>query len=313
METVLSFMVRTYRITIAIICFCALLAPGCSKESSGPVEPAPQRQTLLIGLVPEQSMFKQVERYEPLARYLSLRMGADVKLIILPRYEQILNSFTVHQVDAAFFGSFTFVLAHAKLGVQVIARPVGLDGKSTYHGLLFVRKDSGIRSVRDMKGKRFAFVDRDTTAGYLLPLAYFKKAGVNYKTYLKESYFAGTHEDAIHDVLDRKADIGAAKNTEFERLATADSRIKAELVVLARSPEVPENSLAVRNDLEPSLKEKLSEALLTMHENQIGARILQNFGALRFIETTDSDFRPVYDYAQEIGIDLSTWNQGQVR
>jgi phosphonate transport system substrate-binding protein len=306
-------MVRTYRIAVAIIWLCALLAPGCSKENSGPVEPAPQRQTLLIGLVPEQSMFKQVERYEPLARYLSLRMGADVKLIILPRYEQILNSFTAHQVDAAFFGSFTFILAHAKLGVQVIARPVGLDGASTYHGLIFVRKDSAIRSVRDMKGKRFAFVDRDTTAGYLLPLAYFKKAGVNYKTYLRESYFAGTHEDAIHDVLDRKADVGAAKNTEFERLATVDARIKNELFVLAQSPEVPENSLAVRSDLEPSLKEKLKETLLTMHENQIGAKILKNFGSQRFIETTDDDFRPVYDYAQEIGIDLSSWNQGQVR
>jgi phosphonate transport system substrate-binding protein len=307
-------MARTYRTAAAVIWFCTLLLVGCNKESSGPVAPAPlQRQTFVIGLVPEQSLFKQVDRYEPLARYLSLRMGADVKLVILLRYEQILNSFTSHQVDAAFFGSFTFILAHAKLGVQVIARPVGLNGSSTYHGLLFVRKDSNIKSVRDMKGKRFVFVDRDTTAGYLLPLAYFKKAGVNYRNYLKEIYFAGTHEDAVHDVLDRKADIGAAKNTEFERLATSDARIKDELLILARSPEVPENSLAVRSDLDPLLKEKLKKALLTMHENQIGARILKNFGAQRFLETTENDFQPVYEYARELGIDPSTWNQGSVK
>jgi phosphonate transport system substrate-binding protein len=281
----------------------ALLVVGCNKESSGPVAPAPRQQTLMIGLVPEQSMFTQIKRYEPLARYLSVRTRSDVKLTVFPRYEQILNSFTSHKMDAAFFGSFIYVLAHEKLGVQVIARPVGLDGRSTYHGLIFVRKDSGIRSIRDMKGKRFAFVDRDTTAGYLLPLAYFKKSGVRYETYLKESYFAGTHEDAIRDVLDRKADIGAAKNTEFERLAATDSRIKNELLILAQSPEVPENSLAVRNDLDASVKEKLKEALLTMHKNPIGTSILKSFGARRFIETSDNDFRAVYDYAREIGID----------
>jgi phosphonate transport system substrate-binding protein len=307
-------MARTHGTAVAVIWLCALLVLGCNKESSGPATPAPpQRQSFVIGLIPEQSLFKQVDRYEPLARYLSLRIGADVKLVILPRYEQILDSFTSHRVDAAFFGSFTYILAHTKLGVQVIARPVGLNGVSTYQGLLFVRKDSAIRSIRDMRGKRFAFVDRDTMAGYLLPLAYFKKAGVDYRTYLKESYFAGTHEDAIHDVLDRKADIGAAKNTEFERLATADARVKDELLILARSPEVPENSLAVRSDLDPVMKEKLKKGLLAMHENELGARILKNFGSQRFLETTDNDFKPVYKYARELGINLSTWNQGTVR
>ena len=49
-----------------------------------------------------------------------------------------------------------------------------------------------------MKGKTFAFVDKATTAGHLLPLAYFKAHGIqDYKTYFKETYFAGTHENAI--------------------------------------------------------------------------------------------------------------------
>jgi len=294
-------------IVTTTIWLCTLLVLSCSKESGESLKPAPQRQAIMIGLVPEQSMFKQVERYEPLARYLSERMRVEIKLNILPRYENILSSFTSQKIDAAFLGSFTYILAHARMGVEVIARPVGLDGISTYYGLLFVRKDSDISSIREMKGKRFAFVDRYTTAGYLLPIAYFKKAGVNYGTYLKESYFAGTHEDAIYDVLDRKADIGAAKNTEFERLAATDARIRNDLLILARSPEVPENSLAVRNDLNASVKEKLREALLTMHEDPEGARILKNFGAQRFIETADSDFRPVFEYARAIGIDLHTW------
>jgi phosphonate transport system substrate-binding protein len=296
-----------------MIWLCVLLALGCSKENVEPVKPRPPRQSLLIGLVPEQSMFKQIERYEPLARYLSARTGLDIKLTVLPRYEQILSSFAARKMDAAFFGSFTYVLAHARLGVQVLARPVGPDGASTYRGLIFVRKNSGIKSISDMKGKRFVFVDRATTAGYLLPLVYFKEAGVHYESYFKESYFAGTHEDAIYDVLDRKADIGAAKSTVFERLAATDKRIKNELLVLLRSSEAPESSFAVRSELDASVKEKLKAALLTMHEDPEGAGILRTFGAQRFIETTDSDFRPVYEFARAIGIDLRTWSEAPAK
>ena len=211
-------------------------------------------------------------------------------------------------MDGAFFGSFSYVLAYEKLGVEVIVRPLSLDGTSTYHGLIFARGDSGIRSIRQMRGKRFAFVDKGTTAGYLLPLAYFKEHKEDYRTFLKESYFAGTHEDAILDVLNKKADIGAAKNTVYERLAASNSGIKHELVILKRSPDVPENGLAVRKGLDPSLKEMLKRVFLTLHETSEGMAILTEFGAQRFIETNNKDYQPVYLYARQIGLDLATYD-----
>ena len=177
----------------------------------------------MIGLIPEQNIFKQIERYEPLADYLASKMDIEIKLKALARYGNIIDNFVSLGLDGAFFGSFTCALAQRKLGVQVLARPEDLDGSSTYHGLIFVRKDSRIKSIKEMKGKRFVFVDKATTAGFLLPLAYFKKQGIkDYKAYFKEIYFSGTHEDAIQDVLNKKADIGAAKNTVFERLAQSD-------------------------------------------------------------------------------------------
>ena len=263
---------------------------------------------MLIGLIPEQNLFRQLERFEPLARYLSRKAGVLVTLKILPRYGNIIDNFTPEKLDGAFFGSFTYTIAHAKLGVQVIARPEGQDGKSTYHGLIFVRKDSGIRFIRDMAGKRFAFVDKATTAGYLLPLAYFKQHKVNYRTYLKESYYTGTHEDAIYDVLNRKADIGVAKNTVYERLADSDTRIKNELVVLERSPDVPENGLAVRKDLADDVKKNLTKVLLDMHNDSEGRAVLEVLGARKFIATSDADYQPVYRYIREIGLDIATYD-----
>jgi len=294
------------------ICLCMAIVTGCT-EKDKETETKGEGPSLLIGLIPEQNIFKQLERYEPLADYLSKKIGANIELKVLTRYGNIIDNFVSLGLDAAFFGSFTFTLAHAKLGVEPIVRPVSIEGASTYHGLIFVRKESGIKGAKEMKGKTFAFVDRATTAGYLLPLAYFKKNGIkDYKTFLREFYFAGTHEDAIFDVLNDKADIGAVKNTIFIRLAAKDSRIKNELVILERSPDVPENGLAVRKGLDDFLKNQLKETLIGMHEDPAGKEVLRNFGARRFIDTTVEDYASVFRYTQEIDLNLTTyhyWNE----
>ncbi len=297
-----------YRI-LAAVSICLAIVLACSKEKETAPDKVQNRTPLVIGLIPEQQIFDQIERYKPLAAYISRKVGVDIRLKALPRYGNIIDNFVSTGMDGAFFGSFTYTLAHAKLGVEVLARPENLEGVSTYYGLIFVRKDSGIKTIKDMKGRRFAFVDKATTAGYLLPLEYFSKNGIkDYKTYLKEAYFAGTHEDAIADVLNRKADIGAAKNTVYERMVKGDDRITKVLIVLESSPRVPENGLAVRKDLDNSLKNKLKDALLTMHDDPEGKKILEAFGARRFIETTDKDYEPVLNYAREIGLNLSRYN-----
>lgn len=288
---------------------CLSLLAACSRQEPPAPAKKPASKQLLIGLIPEQNIFKQMERYEPLVAYLYQKTGAKMKLKILPRYGNIIDNFRSSGLDGAFFGSFTYTLAHAKIGVEVLARPVGLDNTSTYRGLIFVRKDGGIRTARDMKGKRFAFVDKATTAGYLLPLEYFHKHGISdYRAFLKETYFTGTHEDAIYDVLNKKADIGAAKNTVFRRLAESEPRIPSELVVLARSPDVPENALALRNDINPVLRSRLKETLLTMHLDPDGKKVLERFGAQRFIDTRNEEYDVIVKYAGDIHLDLSIYN-----
>ncbi|MGE5239682.1 MAG: phosphate/phosphite/phosphonate ABC transporter substrate-binding protein [Chloroflexota bacterium] len=300
---------------LSVVFLAVAITSGCSRTDEEPKVPVEtqrqqeQQKPFVIGLIPERQIYAQLERYQPLADYISQKIGRKVKLSILPRYGNIIDNFLSSGMDAAFFGSFTYALAHHKIGLEVLARPECPDGISTYYGLIFVRKDSGIRSARDMKGKVFAFVDKATTAGYLLPLAYFKAAGIkNYKRYLKETYFAGTHEDAIRDVLEKKADIGAAKNTVFDSRANTDARVRNELTILERSPDVPENALAVRKDLDSTIKNKLRDTLLNMHEDPEGRKVIETFGARKFIVTTDDDYAPVDIYAKDIGLDLATYD-----
>lgn len=264
-----------------------------------------REKSLLIGILPERNIFKQMERFEPLALYLSKKMDINVKFSLLPRYENIVSNFIKGRFDGAFLGSFTYVFAHSRLGLEVLARPEALDGRSTYCGYIFVRKDSGIKKVSDMKGKVLVLVDRATTAGYIFPIAYLiENRVINYKKYFKEIYFAGTHEGAIYDVLNRKADIGAAKNTVYEDVQKMDNRIKEELEIISISPEVPENGLAIRKDIDKGIRDKLKTLLLQMHMDAEGKEVLKKLEARRFIETKDEDYRAVYDLAKRAKIDI---------
>ncbi len=288
-----------FLLVLALVGACSdRVPPTAARKVSG--------RTLLIGLPPERNIFREIERYEPIADYIRLRTGIGIRFKILPRYGNIVDNFGSLGLDGAVFGSFSYAVARARLGVVVLARPENADGVSTYHGLIFVRRDSGIANARQMRGKRFAFVDKDTTAGYLLPLHYFNENGVgDYRTYFRETYFTGTHEDAVYDVLNRKADIGAAKNTVFDRLAAADPRITRDLAILATSPDVPENGLALRGDIEESVRNALKDALIQMDKDPAGRTILEKFGARRFIATGEADYRPVLDYARDVRLDLS--------
>lgn len=297
---------------VLVSCICLLILTSCTKPENPPKKKAIKEENfLLIGLIPEENIFRQLDRYDPLAEYLSEKIGTRIKLIIIPVFGNIVKNFDSAGMDGAFLESLTYALAHTKLGVEVLARPENLQGISTYRGLIFVRKDSGITTVRDIKGKTFAFVDKASTAGYLHPLVYFREHGVrDYRHYLKEIYYTGTYEDAIYDVLNRKADIGAAKNTVFERLANKNPRIVSELRILTRSPEFPESGLVVRKTLDPSIKKMLKDALLGMANDPAGKIVLKNFGAKRFIETTDEDYLPIYQYTKELNLDLATYDFG---
>lgn len=292
------------RIRRLIILFlaCMLFVPAAAVPQSS-------QQKLLIGLIPEMNIFKQKQRFRLLGDYLSKKTGIPVEFTILSRYGNIIESFTSEKMDGAFFGSFTGALAIQKLGVIPLARPVNLDNTSTYQGYLFVRKHSGIRSAADMKGKKMAFVEKATTAGYIFPRAYLRENGItNIDSYFSEHFFTGSHDAAVLAVLNQKADIGAAKHSIYDRVRKDNQRVDRELVILAKSPHVPSNGLCVRKDLGAEIRKKLKDALLSLNNEPEGKLVLEQFGALKFIDTTSEDYKPVFDMAKKAGIDMLRYN-----
>lgn len=270
--------------------------------------PAFAGEKLTIGLIPEMNVFAQMKRYQPLADYLSQKLDIDISLTMLSRYGNIIERMKDFQVDAAFLGSFTGALAISQLEVEPLARPVNLDGTSTYHGHIFVRKDSSIRTAEDMRGKTIAFVERATTAGYVFPLAWLKRKGIDdYQQFFKEYFFAGSHDATLDAVLKGNADIGAAKNTIYDYYITQNPNAGEQLNILASSIPVPSNGLCVLPRVRPELKEQLLDTLLTIHTTEKGKKVLAALRAIKFVKTKPDDYEPVMDMAGDAGIDMENY------
>ena len=263
---------------------------------------------ILIGLIPEENIFNQMDRYRPLAAYISKKIETPVRFTILSRYGDVMDRFVSRKMDGAFFGVFTGVLAMEKIDAVPVARAVNLNGSSTVQSYIFVRYNSGIRDVEGMKGKRFAFVDRATVTGYLYALAYLRESGVaNPESYLKEMSFTGSHGSTVYSVLDGRADIGIVKSDIFQLLVAKDHTIKDELLIIARSQEFPDTTLFLRKDIPEILLSRIKTALLGMEQDPEGVAILKKLEAQRFIEAKKKDFASFYDVAHKAGITVKTY------
>lgn len=263
---------------------------------------------IVIGIIPEQNLVKQMERFTPLCKYLGAKIGMEVGVKPLANYGLIYEEMRDGKIDAGFFGSFVYGMTRSRIGIEPVARPVRPDGSSTYTGITFVRKDSGIKKPADMKGKTIALVDPATTAGYLAQKDYFAKQGLNIDKDVK-IFWAGSHDAVITAVMNKQAEIGGAKNVPINKFRKENKAFDETMTIVdeAPKPPVPDNTFAVRKDMGASVKEKLKNALLNMAADEDGKAVLAKFGASKFTETTDGDFKSLYGMVKGLKLDLKTY------
>jgi len=266
-------------------------------------------EEILIGLIPEENIFTQMARHRPLAEYLTKKLGIKVRFTILSRYGDVLDRFISRRMDGAFFGVFTSALAMEQLDAEPIVHPVNLEGTSAVQSYIFVRKDSNIARVEDMKGKRIVFVDRATVTGYLYALSFLRERGVqDLKTYFRDISFTGSHGSTIYAVLDGRADIGSAKSKIFRQLVKKDRSIQEELTILAKSQELPDTTLFLRKDLSSAKRLQIRDILLGMDKDAEGVEVLKKLEAMKFVAAKRSDFQPFFEIARKAGITVKTYN-----
>jgi phosphonate transport system substrate-binding protein len=261
---------------------------------------------LIIGIVPEADLAKQMEVYVPLCRYLGIKLDYQVEVKPLRNHGLIFEELKNNQIDAGFFGSFIYAMTHERIGLVPVARPVKTDGDSMLRGVTFVRKDSNIHSPKDMKGKVIALVDPATTTGYLAQKLYFKKYGLDIDKDVK-IIWATNHDRAVMMVYEKKADMGGSNDHAFEKAISAYPALKEGLTIVDTSPEVPDSTFAVDISMDVQLRTRLTSVLLEMGSDPAAQDILKKIGAKRFVKTAHEEYGGLYKMAKEAAINLKTY------
>jgi phosphonate transport system substrate-binding protein len=199
--------------------------------------------------------------YRPLAQFLATRLGRKVELRTVDTWEGLAKSLANGETDIALLGPWGYVLANNEAGAQAVST-ILYDGKPEYFGIMVTHPDSGIHSMADLKGKTFAFGDKGSTSGYLIPLHYFMQQGIDPERYFSKVIY--TKHQAIETqvtagVLDAGADYNRNRNAMIEAGLIKPERS----VILWQSPPLPNDAVAVSGALasDKSLVSALQAAL----------------------------------------------------
>jgi len=231
-------------------------------------------QELKFGFTPVLSEAEMRAEFEPLMTYLSDAIGEKVVLYIAKNYGDLRTQMEAGAVDIGSFSPFAYVDAARGGKVRIIAQSI-LEGSATYRGLIVARKDSGLKTVADLEGKRFAFVDPKSASGYVYPRAMLVEKGVTPERYFKETIFAGGHDKVIAAVLEGQVDAGAIYDGAL-RVEKTKGVPTENLVTLASTDPIPHDAIAVRIGMDEALAKKIQAALVDLDKAEAGRRVIAN-------------------------------------
>ena len=185
--------------------------------------------------------------YRPLANYLAARLNRPVELRTVDSWEGLAKSLANGETDLALMGPWGYVLANHQAGTQAIAT-ILYDGKPEYFAIMITHPDSGIDKPADLKGRSFAFGDKGSTSGYLIPLHHLMTLGIT-----PESYFGKVlhtaHQAIETQVTQRVLDAGADYNRNRNAMI-AQGLIRAEdSKIFWTSAPLPNDAVALRKEL----------------------------------------------------------------
>lgn len=278
-------------------------ASGTGAESATTVgNPADWPEKFVMGFFGGDDADAVMEGNEPLRAYLEERLGIEVQMFTGTSYTAVIEAMRANRVDAMQVGPFSYVLAVQEAGAEALG--VGVSTRAEprvfdptlpphYYSVIFTKKGSGIRSIADLEGKDFNFVDPASTSGHLAPKTALIKLGIDPDTEMR-TVFAGSHPTAVLAVWNDKAPAGATFETNLYRLRDEgqidfcgfednqssiprteeevmelyDACPEGHIVMIAYSDPIPNTPFAVRGDLPESFKAAVKDAILDIQNDE---------------------------------------------
>jgi phosphonate transport system substrate-binding protein len=260
------------------------------REKGSPEDP------IVISMIPSKDTRSLLLSAEELVHWLEKETGYKFQVTIPTSYVAVVEALGSKRVDIAYLNTTSFFLAEEKYGAEPKFITINADGQSQYKGQFIVRKDSKIKTLADLAGKKIAYVDPTSASGYILPAYMLKQKNIK----PAESVFAGKHDSVVTMVYQKQVDAGATFYAIPENGKPMDARRLVEtqypdvwdkVQVIEYTPSLANDAMAFRKDLDPAMKEKLANAIekwAASSEGKVTLKALSNGSGLR--RSRESDY-----------------------
>lgn len=229
-------------------------------------------RTIRFGVIPRFNPHVTYEYYQPMIDHLSRNTPYRFELRLGRTYMETIEDLRKGTTDAAYLGGATFALARHRFGARALVKPRNAKGGTTYRCFFIVRKDSPVRTIRDLRGKSVAFGARRSTTGALIPSYMLFGSGMT-PNHLKVVRNLHNHEEVAKAVLKGIYDAGAVKDVVAWKYEAQGLRI------IAGSEELPNAPIAAGPSLPKDAEEAMVRALLAIDGNSPeGKAILSRWG-----------------------------------
>jgi phosphonate transport system substrate-binding protein len=294
-----------------------IAACGGAATPSAPKLGSPERP-IHLAITPSAEVQRLTATGNVIAAALGKTTGLTWKVSVPTSYAAQIDAICAGQVDVGFIAPLQMTLALDKGCATPIAAALRKDAEgkltTTYESQILVRKDSGIKTIADLKGKKFAFTDAISASGYLFPSLVIKqKGGQEPKTFFSSTIFAGGHPQAALAVYNKQVD-GASmfidarvKDLQTKELAAGmPADILTVTEVIDRAGPIPNDAIALRKDLPKEVADQIKTALLgygTTDDGKKNYKDLFSWDGLQ--EVGPSFYDPIREAAKLAGIDVA--------
>ena len=281
-----------------LLVFFFLQIPCVSAEPIGT-----PKNPLRMMFVPSGDAQVIVKGGQEVAELLQKETGLYFKTSVATSYAAVIEAMGAGKVDIGWLATFSYVLAKEKYDVELLL-VVQRFGSPFYRGQIMVRANSGIESLKDLKGKSFAFVDPASTSGHLYPKSLLLSKGLDPKNFFGKTVFAGSHNAVVFSIYKGEVDGGAAYDGSRAAVAKSYPDIFEKIKVIAYTKEIPNDTVSVRKELPENLKITLREGLKKISRSPEGSKILKNLYGISGVLDLDGLFDPVREAARLLNMDL---------
>ena len=273
----------------------AALVVAFSGFFGGAPTDAPAQQPLHLVLTPSQKPTDLMAAGEEFAVALGKLVGQPIRLTVASDYAGVIEALRNKTADLAFVHPGGYVLANREAKAMIIAKD-RWHGNTSYTSRIYVRKESGIKSLEELRGKTIAFVDPASASGYIYPMVMLIQKGLvqnkDPKTFFRDALFSGSHDAGLLALLNGHVDALASFDQAREQYLK-DPAQRERLVWIAESAPIPEGGICGREGLDPSVVAKVRAALLQMRGPAYEPMLKKLYDIDGFQPAEDGEYAPV--------------------